>query len=179
MKISTTTKTTTAAAATIRVAGRHPWRSTTRASSGRKISCPVAFAAESAPSTTPRRATNQRVATTAARTIDVTPVPVPTQMPHSSVICHWFCIRVLSATDTASSAMAARTRRRRPQRFMADAANGPISPNSAMLMATAAEIAARLQPNSASSGTISTPGVALMPAVTMSTTKVTAAMTHA
>ena len=139
----------------------------------------MAFAAESAPSTTPRRATNQRVATTAARTIEVTPVPVPTQTPQSSVICHWCCIRVLSATETASSAIAARIRRRTPQRFIADAANGPISPNRAMLMATAAEIAARLQPNSASSGTISTPGVARMPAVTIRMTKVTAAMTQA
>ena len=48
-----------------------------------------------------------------------------------------------------------------------------------MLIATAAEITARLQPNSLSSGTISTPGVARMPAVTSSTTNVTAATTHA
>ena len=54
-----------------------------------------------------------------------------------------------------------------------------MSPNSAMLMATAAEITARLQPNSASSGTIRMPGVARMPAVTSSTTKVTAATTQA
>jgi hypothetical protein len=47
-----------------------------------------------------------------------------------------------------------------------------------MLMATAAEIVARLQPNSASSGTISTPGVARIPAVTTTTRNVTAATTH-
>ena len=62
---------------------------------------------------------------------------------------------------------------------MTDAANGPIRPKSAMLIATASEMAARLQPNSASSGTISTPGVARMPAVISSTMKVTAAITQA
>ena len=69
------------------------------ASSGRNTSCPVAFAAESAPSTRPRRSSNHRVATTAASTIDVTPVPVPTSTPHSSVSCHWLRICVVSATD--------------------------------------------------------------------------------
>ena len=38
---------------------------------------------------------------------------------------------------------------------------------------------ARFQPNSASSGTISTPGVARMPAVISRTTNVTAAMIQA
>jgi hypothetical protein len=86
---------------------------------------------------------------------------------------------VVSATDTASSATAARISRRMPHRFIAEAAKGPIRPNSAMLIATAAEMAARLQPNSVSSGTISTPGVARMPAVTIRITKVTPATTHA
>ena len=172
-KISATPKTATAAPATTSAAARHPCRSTTPASSGRNTSWPVALAAESAPSTTPRRASNHRVATTAASTIDVTPVPVPTHTPHSSVICHWLCIRVVSATETASSASAATTRRRMPHRFMADAAKGPMRPNNAMLMATAAEIAARLQPNSDSSGTMRRPGVARMPAVMSRTRKVT------
>ena len=48
-----------------------------------------------------------------------------------------------------------------------------------MLIATAAEITVRLQPNSCSRETISTPGVARMPAVTRRTTKVTSATTHA
>ena len=61
---------------------------------------------------------------------------------------------------------------------MTDAANGPISPNSAMLMATAPEMTARFQPNSLSSGTIRMPGVARMPAVTSRTVNVTAATTH-
>jgi len=49
----------------------------------------------------PRRASNHRVATTAASTIEVTPVPVPTHTPHNSVICHWLCICVVSPTETA------------------------------------------------------------------------------
>ena len=139
----------------------------------------MAFAAESAPITSPRRWSNQRVATTAASTIEVPPVPVPTSTPHNSISCHWLCIRVERATDAASSARAASMTRRRPHRSITDAANGPISPKSAMLIATAAEITARFQPNSVSSGTIRMPGVARMPAVTSSTMKVTAATTQA
>ena len=58
---------------------------------------------------------------------------------------------------------------------MTDAANGPMRPKSAMLIATAPEITVRFQPNSASSGTIRMPGVARMPAVTSSTRNVTPA----
>jgi hypothetical protein len=62
---------------------------------------------------------------------------------------------------------------------MSDAANGPMRPYSAMLIAMAAEMPVRLQSNSVSSGTISTPGVARTPLVTMSTRNVTAATTQA
>ena len=48
-----------------------------------------------------------------------------------------------------------------------------------MLIATAAEMTARLQPNSPSSETISTPGVARTPAVTSRMTNVTSATTQA
>jgi len=48
-----------------------------------------------------------------------------------------------------------------------------------MLIATAAEINARFHPNSDSSGTISTPGVARMPAVMRRTRNVTPATTQA
>jgi hypothetical protein len=137
------------------------------------------LAADRAPRTSPRRASNQRVATIAASTIEVTPVPAPTQTPHSSINCHVDAILVVSATDTASSDSASSTMRRRPQRSIADAANGPINPKSAILIATAAEMTVRLHPNSLSSDTISTPGVARTAAVTSSTTKVAAATIHA
>ena len=139
----------------------------------------MALAAESAPSTRPRRWSNHRVATIAASTIEVTPVPVPTSTPQSSIRCHSVRITVVSATEIASNATAARTTRRSPQRSITDAANGPMRPKSAMLIATASEMTARLQPNSASSGTISTPGVARTPAVTSRTTKVAPATIQA
>ena len=66
-----------------------------------------------------------------------------------------------------------------PRRSITEAAKGPIKPNSAMLIATAAEIAARLQPNSLSSGTIMMLGVARIPAVTSRIPKVSNAMNHA
>ena len=142
-------KTTTAAPATTSAAVRQPRRSTSCASSGRNTSCPVAFAAESAPSTSaaprvePARGDDRgehhrgdaRAGADAAR-------------PRAASSATGCCICVVSATETASSATAPATRRRSPQRSIADAANGPISPNSAMLMATAAEMTARLQPNS-------------------------------
>ena len=59
----------------------------------------------SAPSTTPRRSPNQRVATTAASTIDVTPFPRPPARPHSSRSPS-VCIRV----DTPPRPSAARAR---------------------------------------------------------------------
>ncbi len=109
----------------------------------------------------------------------MTPVPAPTQTPQSSIICHWLRICVVSATETVRSASAISTSRRTPQRSIAEAANGPMRPKSAMLMATASEMTARLQPNSSSSGTMSRPGVARMPAVMRSTKNVTAATIQA
>ena len=150
-----------------------------RASIGKNSSCPVAFAADSKPKTTPRRASNQRLVTTTANTIAVIPVPAPTQTPQSKVNCHCVFICVVRATDAVNKASAQSTRRRTPQRFINEAAKGPIRPNKAMLIAIAAEIAAVDQPNSCSSGTIKTPGVARTAAVTSSTQKVTAAMTQA
>ena len=64
--------------------------------------------------------------------------------------------------------------RRTPKRFMKAAANGPNNPNSKMRSASAEEICASSQPNSCSSGTISTPGVPIAAAVTSSVRKVTA-----
>ena len=62
---------------------------------------------------------------------------------------------------------------------MSDAANGPMSPNNAMLMAMAPEIAARVQPNSCSSGTMRMAGEARTPAVASRIKNVTAATIQA
>ena len=61
---------------------------------------------------------------------------------------------------------------------MKAAANGPNKPNSMMRIANAEEICALSQPNSFSSGTISTPGVPIAPAVTRSVRNVTPTTTH-
>ena len=178
MNSRTSTNTITAAPATTNAAVRHPLVSMTLARNGRNTSCPVAFAADSAPRTTPRRSSNHRVATTAASTIDVTPVPAPTSTPQHSTSCHSVRICVDIATDAARRAMAHRTTLFSPQRSITDAANGPMRPKRAMLTATAPEMTARLQPNSLSSGTKKRPGVARTPAVMSSTANVTSATIH-
>jgi hypothetical protein len=119
------------------------------------------------------------VATIAASTIAVTPVPAPTTMPQRRKNCHSADICVDTATAALISASAPSTTRRRPQRSITEAANGPINPNNAMLTAIDAEITARLHPNSCSSGTMNSPGVARTPAVISITTKVTRAMIQA
>ena len=129
--------------------------------------------------TRPRRLLNQRLAMMEASTSAVTPLPLPTTTPHSSTSCHGSHIKGVSATpdDTITSATA--MVRRRPNRSMIAAANGPARPYSRMLTATAKLMVARDQPNSASNGTISTPGTERMPAATSSTRKVQAATVQA
>ena len=62
--------------------------------------------------------------------------------------------------------------RRTPNRFMNAAANGPKKPNNKRRIASAVEICALPQPNSCSSGTISTPGAPIAAAVTSMVKKV-------
>ena len=69
-------------------------------------------------------------------------------------------MKTVSPADAAISASATVTTRRNPIRSTRAAENGPLTPNTTRLIATAAEIVARLQPNSSCSGTISTPGTA-------------------
>ena len=58
------------------------------------------------------------------------------------------------------------------------AANGPNNPNSMRRSANAEEICSLFQPNSFSSGTISTPGVLMAAAVTTVVSNVTPTMTQ-
>jgi hypothetical protein len=69
--------------------------------------------------------------------------------------------------------------RRTPKDSIIAAANGPIRPYSRMLTPTANEIVARDQPNSASSGKRSRPGLARIAPATSKTTNVTAATVQA
>ena len=68
--------------------------------------------------------------------------------------------------------------RRTPIDCMSAAANGPIKPKSAMLIATASEIVAADQPISRSIGSISTPGVERIPAAVSSTRNAKPAMSQ-
>ena len=64
-----------------------PCNSDKRESPGRKINCPAAPAAVKPPITIPRRLTNQRLATVAANTNAIEPVPTPTMTPHVATNC--------------------------------------------------------------------------------------------
>jgi hypothetical protein len=78
---------------------------------------------------------------------------------------------IVAAAAAAIIASATVTTRRRPMRSTSAALKGPLSPKTTRLIETAAEIVARLQPNSSCSGTISTPGTARKAAEASSATK--------
>jgi hypothetical protein len=78
----------------------------------------------------------------------------------------------------ATSVRAVSTTLRRPKWFMNAAANGPTRPNRAKRIASAEEISAVSQPNSACSGRMNTPGAPTAPAITSMVRKVTARITQ-
>ena len=178
MKTSTRTMAVISVPSTRHSAIRHPNRSVSSASSGRKTSCPVAVLAVSMPTTRPRRWTNQRVATVAPSTRAVIPVPRPTTIPHSRMSCHTSVIASEPTSPAMMNSRAALTTRLMPKRFMNAAANGPIRPNSSSRMARAEEISAFCQPNSRWKGTIMTPGAPTAPAVASMVRKVVPATTQ-
>ena len=92
---------------------RQPIRSVMAASSGRNTNCPVATLAVRMPTTSPRRAANQRAAMVAPNTSAVMPVPMPITTPHSSINCQTFVMAsdVTSAEATISSADSVTLRR--------------------------------------------------------------------
>ncbi|CAB5003562.1 unannotated protein [freshwater metagenome] len=114
--------------ATVVPTHRQPWRSASHDSNGRKISWPLAPAALSTPMTTPRRATNQRVATVLAKTVAMQPLPAPTTTPHSRNSCHGWVICVVSAEPVAMITRATPLTLRSPYRCCSAAANGPMNP---------------------------------------------------
>jgi hypothetical protein len=73
---------------------------------GRNSSCPVAAPPLRMPTTSPRRAVNQRAATVADSTVARKPVPAPTTKPHIRMSCHAYCIIDVMATPAATSASA-------------------------------------------------------------------------
>ena len=85
-------------------ATRQPHRSVAQAASGMKIRVPVAMAPLNRPITKPRRATNQRDATTADSCIAVRPGAMPSRMPMPSHNCHFSVVAAAIARPTISSA---------------------------------------------------------------------------
>ena len=146
---------------------------------GRKMSWPAAAAELRMPITRPRFLVNQRVATVAASTFAAVPVPVPTTTPHSNISCQDSRMNVVSATPVPISVIDASISRRMPKRSIIAAANGPISPNSTRLTATANEMVLRLQWNSCSNGTMRMPGVERTPAPSSNVRNVAPATTQA
>ena len=124
----------------------------------------MALAAVRTPITSPRRRTNQRLATVAANTSAIDPVPSPISTPQSSTSCQLLVTKTLRPLPAAISSSATLVTARIPNRSMRAAANGAVSPNSTRLTPTASETRPRDQPNSSCSGTISTPGAARKPA---------------
>jgi hypothetical protein len=101
-RTSTTSGTTDrAAAAMTSDATRQPVCVATTATTGRKISWPVALPAVRMPVTSPRWRTNQRWATVAAKTRAMEPVPSPISTPHVSTSCHDDCTKTVRAAPVA------------------------------------------------------------------------------
>jgi hypothetical protein len=129
--------------------------------------------------TRPRRLTNQRLATVAANTSAIDPVPRPMSTPQSRTSCQLLVTPTLRPLPAAISSRATLTTARTPNRSIRAAANGAVSPNSTRLTPTASDTSPRDQPNSSWRGTIRTPGAARNPAAQSSATKATPAATHA
>jgi len=177
--MSTNGTTASAANETTSEAQRHDELWASCAITGRKINCPVAPAAVRMPITSPRLATNQRLAMVAAKTIAIDPVPSPISTPQVSTSCQpWFTITV-SPLPAATSANATLVTRRMPNRSISAAANGAITPYKMRLTLTALDMRVRGQPNSSSSGTISTPGALRKPADPSKAMNATTATHHA
>ena len=120
-------------------ADRHPDRSLIQASTGRKVSWPVALAAVRTPMTSPRRRTNQRLARMATKTRAIDPVPRPISTPPQQD-------QLPAPGDGDAQTAAGRDQQgrrwstaRTPKRSMRAAANGAVSPNSTRLTPTASD----------------------------------------
>ena len=96
------------------MAARQPQCSIIQAATGRKASCPVAALAVSKPMTRPRRAVNQRFATTAPSTSAVRPVPSPSIRLHNTKSCHRCVACVTIAMPKPTSANPLQMTARRP-----------------------------------------------------------------
>ena len=99
--------------------------------------------------------------------------------PQVRTSCQGSVINVVSNTPAEIVKSAMIETRRTPKRCINAAAKGAMKPNRSRLTEMAAEIVARLQPNSSWSGTISTPGVERKPAAPSKVMKTTPATIQA
>jgi hypothetical protein len=107
------------------------------------------------------------------------PVAAPITTPQSSVSCQSALMPMVAAVPRATAASAAATTRRTPKRSMRAAEKGAISPNRSRLIEIASETWSTRQPNSSSSGVMSTVGVARTPDAISNAAKAAAATTQA
>ena len=127
------------------------------------------------PTTRPRRATNQRVATVAPSTSAVMPVPMPTTTPHSSTSCQT-CVIASEATRPSRDDQLRRRARRCAGRSGSSARRrtAPSARTGRSGSPAPRKSPPSLQPNSFCSGTMKTPGAPTAPAVISAVRKVTA-----
>ena len=78
--------------------------------------------------TSPRRATNQRLAMVAANTMAIEPVPSPISRPQVSISCQPWVTKIVSPLPAATRTRATLVTWRMPNRSISAAANGAISP---------------------------------------------------
>ena len=88
----------------------------------------MADAAVKPPITIPLRFTNQRLATVAAKTKAIEPVPMPTMTPHVATNCHGAFIWVVRKAPVLTVVSAAITTLRTVKRSIRAAAKGAVRP---------------------------------------------------
>ena len=101
---------------------------------------------------------NQRLATEAAKTRAIEPVPMPTTTPQSATKCHGLVIQIVASAPVPTVVNAVMTTLRIPKRSMSAAAKGAVNPKRSTFMEIASEIESRDQPNACSNGIIRTEG---------------------
>ena len=108
--------TASAAAATIRLAVRHPTLSLVWARIGRNTNCPLCTLAVRNPTARPRRWRNHCPAMVAANTLAMVPVAMPESRPQVSTSSQAEVTSVVEAEAKAISTSAPGTMRRKPKR---------------------------------------------------------------
>ena len=175
---TTGTTSTSASTPSTTAPSRQPAVTASAVSNGKKMSCPVLVLAPRIPVTRPRFRTNQRVATVGPRTLATRPVPSPDSSPNSSVSCQISRTRLVARSAMPVTTRLISTTARTPTRAMSQPLKGPDRPNTTRPAAAANDTDAVDQPGSAVIDSRNAPGAERTPAVTSTTTAVTATTTH-